>query len=182
MAEPTSSPQGEAENGIELEPLAVPPPRPEGDSPASQPAGEPPIPQRPLHACPHCDYNLTGLTSRRCPECGEPFTIAEARARGFELSAGGQEYRKSLRADRAVLLLGLALMAFGLGFPCISQNRFTQAWQFTPSLKTWAMWMVLIPLIGLLLLLNLYYEQSWSRILLEIGIVVALIGLCVALL
>lgn len=23
--------------------------------------------------CPHCEYNLRGLTVPRCPECGEPF-------------------------------------------------------------------------------------------------------------
>ena len=28
-------------------------------------------------ACPACGYILIGLTSRRCPECGRPFTEAE---------------------------------------------------------------------------------------------------------
>ncbi len=23
--------------------------------------------------CPYCEYNLTGLTKNRCPECGQPF-------------------------------------------------------------------------------------------------------------
>lgn len=27
--------------------------------------------------CPNCDYNLTGLTERRCPECGTAFELAE---------------------------------------------------------------------------------------------------------
>jgi fucose permease len=27
--------------------------------------------------CPNCGYNLTGLTSTRCPECGTPFTLDE---------------------------------------------------------------------------------------------------------
>jgi hypothetical protein len=47
--------------------------------------------------CPKCDYNLTGLTEQRCPECGEPFdldalrrigprsTFAFERARGWRM-------------------------------------------------------------------------------------------------
>lgn len=29
--------------------------------------------------CMQCDYNLTGLTTRRCPECGTPFDVTELR-------------------------------------------------------------------------------------------------------
>ena len=32
----------------------------------------PPVESAGLH-CPHCDYDLTGLTEDRCPECGEAF-------------------------------------------------------------------------------------------------------------
>lgn len=29
--------------------------------------------------CPNCDYNLTGLSQHRCPECGKPFDLTELR-------------------------------------------------------------------------------------------------------
>jgi len=35
-----------------------------------------PIPRIGLH-CPNCGYELTGLTTRVCPECGRPFDIRE---------------------------------------------------------------------------------------------------------
>lgn len=51
--------------------------------------------------CPNCEYNLTGLTESRCPECGEPFdweqvirqaanpvTIAFERSRGVARVCG----------------------------------------------------------------------------------------------
>jgi hypothetical protein len=28
--------------------------------------------------CPQCQYNLTGLTLSRCPECGTPLTLTDA--------------------------------------------------------------------------------------------------------
>jgi hypothetical protein len=182
MIQPTPDPRDEAGRSIELEPPAGPPPQPEGEFATLKSEGEPPIPQRPLHLCPNCDYNLTGLISRRCPECGEPFTLMDARDHGFELSESGRQFRRWIRADRAVLILGIGLLAFGLCCPCITHDRALGTWSFAPSIKTWAMWMVLVPLVGLLLLVNLYYEQSWSRILLEVGIAVLIIGFLVFLL
>ena len=36
-----------------------------------------PIPPEPNLRCCSCGYDLTGLTVRRCPECGEPFDPRE---------------------------------------------------------------------------------------------------------
>jgi hypothetical protein len=41
------------------------------------PLGEPIPPSMDL-SCPQCGYNLTGLTGRRCPECGTKFDVATA--------------------------------------------------------------------------------------------------------
>ena len=181
MSEPSPNPQRKAGNGIELEPLAPPDASAGSEVRAAEPEGDQPIPQRPLHLCPNCDYNLTGLISRRCPECGEPFTIADARAHGFELSEEGQDFRRWMRADRAISVLGVAMLVFGLVCPCVWYDAVAGKWQFALTLKTWGMWLVLVPLVGLLLLINLYHEQSRSRVLLEIGIFVTIVGLVVAL-
>ncbi|HVP13020.1 MAG TPA: hypothetical protein VMV94_17730 [Phycisphaerae bacterium] len=191
MAEPNSSPQGEAEHGmeceppegpIELEPLAIAPIKIEREPwPVIFPP-EPPVPQDPLHACPNCDYNLTGLISRRCPECGQPFTLIDARSHGFDLSEDGREYRRWMQTDRAILLFGIALLAFGLSCPCIQRDLFTGTLQFAPSLKTWGVWIVIVPLLAFVSVVNLYYQRRWSVVLLLIGLLAAALGLVAALL
>lgn len=40
-----------------------------------------PVPRLPGHVCPTCDYDLSTLRSRVCPECGNLFTLADARRR-----------------------------------------------------------------------------------------------------
>ena len=73
-------------------------------------APEVPVPAHPLHLCPNCDYNLTGLRSRRCPECGEPFALPDARLRGFETT---EDMKGLIRSDRWAggrKSIGIALM------------------------------------------------------------------------
>ena len=55
-----------------------------------------PMVESTLH-CPKCDYNLTGLTENRCPECGEPFDPEELSHLALA--------RKPIRGSRLILLL-----------------------------------------------------------------------------
>lgn len=74
---------------IDLEPLSIiDTPRyvvhETGDSYSRDDMPLAPIPERPLHLCPTCNYNLTGLTRYRCPECGNRFTLNDARIQAIE--------------------------------------------------------------------------------------------------
>lgn len=80
-------------------------------------ADDRPVPEKPPHACPNCDYNLTGLTSRRCPECGEEFTLHEARLRANEIGEYGKEMRAIRRKDMVFVVLGIATGVIGLLIP-----------------------------------------------------------------
>lgn len=78
--------------------------------------GLPPIAGEPLPLCPNCEYNLTSLTTRRCPECGDCFTIRDA------IRAGHGETPRPAWADRAAWWVerieaaaGLLLVVGGLG-------------------------------------------------------------------
>jgi hypothetical protein len=59
-----------------------------------------PVPSSPAHLCPRCDYNLAGLTSRRCPECGSPFTLIAARSHAFDKTEAGQLRRREERREK----------------------------------------------------------------------------------
>ena len=48
----------------------------ESDTPTGNQEHPPIPPQWGLRCC-HCEYELTGLTIHRCPECGKPFDVDE---------------------------------------------------------------------------------------------------------
>ncbi len=78
-----------------------------------------PVPERPPHLCPECDYNLTGLVSRRCPECGTPFTLSEARHHADGSSPATQRDLRSARFERIFFYGGLALLVGGMVTPMV---------------------------------------------------------------
>lgn len=99
---------------FELAPLAGEPgnaaPRSFGKVEPVASAADAPVPAFPPHVCPNCDYNLTGLTSRRCPECGEPFTLLDARRTAGEKSLGRFARLRILSQwERARFLVGVGL-------------------------------------------------------------------------
>ena len=59
--------------------------------------------------CPVCDYNLTGLTGERCPECGTAVAPSDF--------VFGERHRRPVRAIIGILLL---LMDGGLGVAAVS--------------------------------------------------------------
>ncbi len=81
-----------------------------------------PVPQNPPHVCPACEYNLTGLTSRRCPECGTPFTLIEARRAARRNEPIEIEDRRAQRWQQAGLIAGWALMAAAIAAPMIASR------------------------------------------------------------
>jgi len=87
-------------------------------SPAFAPARLSPIPDSPPHVCPGCRYSLTGLTSRRCPECGESFTLSDARFAG-EGGVGTLEEAgfRQLRSLRRRFRIGVAMILIGILVP-----------------------------------------------------------------
>jgi len=84
---------------------------------AHQQAGIPPFP---LHLCPTCNYNLTGLTEFRCPECGNEFTLSEARASGAtgDMSDHAADL-KVLQLERMLTRFHFGLMAVALLIPVV---------------------------------------------------------------
>lgn len=114
--DPVMTDTHDPQDDYELEPLDNAPSK----APARrQPPGSLlPIPPEPLHLCPHCKYNLTGLTSRRCPECGETFELRRARMAG----EGGvwpydaQDLR-ALRIARRRVISGALMILLGLAVP-----------------------------------------------------------------
>ncbi len=86
---------------------------PPGPQPVAPPSGEVPVPESPRHFCPNCDYRLAGILSRVCPECGEPFSLDDARRRAMDMDDTPMMRTLRLR-DLVEAGAGLAAMAFAV--------------------------------------------------------------------
>ena len=155
-----------------------------------------PIPAKPLPLCPHCNYNLTGLTSRICPECGRPFTVQEARAHGFKLSKEGRSagYRgggqgwwpatsQALReTGRAMaLLLGAGMTISGFFAPSLTARISPRAGVLL-DLSTKIVFKIMItmatmiPVDALIAAVGVRRGYGWTGILLVTGVATLIVG------
>jgi predicted RNA-binding Zn-ribbon protein involved in translation (DUF1610 family) len=136
-----------------------------------------PVPAQPLHLCPNCDYNLTGLVSWRCPECGDSFTLSEARHRAIETS---EEIRKFVRAtkwDGGRKALGIALIVASFAIiNWVRTSPIAGARWFTSGPLSFAGAMMLWFISSLLTIggiLRFYFEVNWASVFLAIGLLCA---------
>jgi hypothetical protein len=88
---------------------------------ASMPPRLPPI-------CPQCGYNLTGLNSNRCPECGHVFMRRDVARISQEMNTmigRFRNWRSRIRAGACVALAAGALLGIGklVGDPVESLAR-----------------------------------------------------------
>ncbi len=139
------------------------------------------IPEKPLHLCPTCDYNLTGLTSRRCPECGEAFDLHEARLRGFESSELMRSFRLRALLGRTRVVIGFVLMVLAcVGANSLRLNGFLGP-TFTPIYRVTLPGLLLAIFTGSLLLVTTlskhYFELEWANLILGVGVAVFLLSL-----
>jgi hypothetical protein len=148
------------------------------DTPAAE--SHVPIPERPLHLCPYCEYNLTGLTRWRCPECGEFFTLAEARAAGFSASKTAVHMRRIGHRDRVISAIGFLLLGFAFIAPCVSTNTVSGKLQIGFTVRSWLVWLVGVPMVVTSILVHLYFGVRWSRLSFVMGLLLAV--LCIVLL
>ncbi|MFQ5411801.1 MAG: hypothetical protein ACE5EC_05870, partial [Phycisphaerae bacterium] len=123
-------------------------------------------PGEPLHLCPVCDYILTGLISRRCPECGTAFTLIEARRRGALQSPRVRRDMRALKWTRISICLGLALFLGGMITPMIV---------FRSTGGHWGLWMTTAAvLIGVIAAMYKgYFQRSFSDALFLAGLAMA---------
>lgn len=131
--------------------------------------GSDPIPAVPLHVCPTCDRTLTGLTARRCPECGKPFTLSDARKRGSDKSEEGRQDFRAIRVRRinfvcgAVLLLGSYFGAMYIGA--------TDA-----AVRTWVVSTIFGTMSVTVLMYKVFFQRTWSHAFLVAGVLAVILG------
>jgi len=146
---------------VELQPLdeAPPPPRHVGKrgEVVVGLAGDygRPVPEQPPHLCPECDYNLTGLISRRCPECGTPFTLSEARWHADGFSPATMRDQRSVRLDRIFFHGGLVLLVAGMVTPMVVP------WQGFGRIVALRFWMAVLTI--LILTITWVFKSTLDR-------------------
>ena len=133
----------------------------------------PPVPSRPLHLCPCCDYILTGLTTYRCPECGEPFTLSEARGRAIEKSPGMRSHRLVAFVERFGTPIGLLLFLAAAIVPNAVHGGFSTWPVTTVTVVGLASWVVIAPLLVAAAIARAVFESSWSIVLFISGLLAA---------
>ncbi len=69
----------------------------------------PPSNEGPAFHCPGCGYNITGLYSRRCPECGRTIRMREVRRLAADLAWKAME----VEGLNGAMLVGLKIAAVG---------------------------------------------------------------------
>jgi hypothetical protein len=106
-----------------------------------------PIPNRPGHNCPDCDYDLRALGGRTCPECGREFSITEARYAGLPNNPLAESDWRIMRRDRIIIRICAAvfIVSFFVPFAASKTQPTTltlmyQAFLATPFLGCCIFW------------------------------------------
>jgi hypothetical protein len=121
------------------------------------------IPERPAHVCPNCDYNLTGLSSRRCPECGEEFSLLEARMRAIELSDGVRRVIRAESIERAKLFAGIGLMLAAVWLQNVGPGTVSSVLGIVITYRGWVMIVFMAPLWCGLAVFKSLADRTWAE-------------------
>jgi len=136
----------------------------------------PPVPSRPLHLCPYCDYNLTGLTTYRCPECGQPFTLSEGRQRALDMSPEMRTLHWSAWMDRYSGLFGFLLLVAAAVVPNTIAGGCANWPVLTITGAGLLSWGFLLALILCACLVKSFLDTTWSRLLFGSGLLAAVVA------
>lgn len=121
------------------------------------------IPESPLHLCPACDYNLTGLRARRCPECGNLFELIEAKRHGARRLPHIQQDVRAVFMNNFSLAGGVSLFAVSL-----IAGKFL----LRSSQGAWGSWLVFIGVIIAVIAFawQTYYQRTLAEAALFAGL------------
>lgn len=171
---PAEDPRLELEDGpYSVEPEPEPPP-PEIDSNRLS------VPNSTNYRCANCDYILAGLTSRRCPECGEPFTINQALMHGLESSTELSVLHSAMRRDSVKFYAGVFMLIAAFMGPNIRGGASLPS---TPmSFRGWSMLIFMFPLLFFTAYVRQSGDHKWSDMILIAGVIALTVGLLLTLL